>query len=264
MKGHGARAARNCHTDQLSDLLNLKPLSQRMNQEQRKQMKPADFAALLTERLTIVQREYHEEKLKNNSSKQHIPHRSNNQHGNSSHTIYQHPFKQSQMYYDNQAIIADSDNQSIVMPPVTDRYSITRASNHSGFGIHQEYNKKYNRNVKEKAKLLLDAIHHSLRHGLGECDCQSCYEHKQHARLYDDHISQNIPVYYLQEHYPQHQHRPVTNDHSSHHHHQQTQSYHSHSCHSCNRTMTCTNNHESGYRRSKHELMNYSQKTRAD
>ena len=40
-----------------------------MNQERSKPLKPADFAALLTEKLTLVQRE-REEKLKHSSSKQ--------------------------------------------------------------------------------------------------------------------------------------------------------------------------------------------------
>ena len=41
-----------------------------MNPERNKPLKPADFAALLTEKLTIVQRALSEEKPKHSSSKQ--------------------------------------------------------------------------------------------------------------------------------------------------------------------------------------------------
>lgn len=148
------------------------------------------------------------------------------------------------------------------MPPATDRYSIAGASSHSGSGIHQEFNNKYNRNVKEKAKGLWDAVHHSLRNGLGECYCQSCYERKQHARLYNDHLPQNIPVHYHQERFSQH-HQSVANDRSSHHY-QQTQSYHGSSCHCDSCAVTFINTHESRYSGGKHELMNYSQQCRKD
>ena len=57
------------------------------------------------------------------------------------------------------------------MPPASDRYSVVGASSHSGSGANM--NEK-NRNIKEKAKELRNAVHHSLRNGLGECECHSC------------------------------------------------------------------------------------------
>ena len=41
-----------------------------MNQGRNKPLKPADFAALLTEKLNIVERQRNEEELKQSSSKQ--------------------------------------------------------------------------------------------------------------------------------------------------------------------------------------------------
>ena len=70
--------------------------------------------------------------------------------------------------------------QSWVMPPASDRYSVAGASSHSGSGAHVEHQK--HRNIKEKAKELRNAVHHSLRNGLGECQCQSCYDRKFHEK----------------------------------------------------------------------------------
>lgn len=66
----------------------------------------------------------------------------------------------------------DSDTQSWIMPPASDRYSVAGASSHSGSGANMENQK--NKILKEKAKELRNAVHHSLRNGLGECACHSC------------------------------------------------------------------------------------------
>ena len=61
------------------------------------------------------------------------------------------------------------------MPPASDRYSVAGASSHSGSGANVEKN----RAIKEKAKELRNAVHHSLRNGLGECECHSCVLKRQ-------------------------------------------------------------------------------------
>ena len=75
-------------------------------------------------------------------------------------------------FYPNDNDYLDSDSQSWIMPPASDRYSVAGASSHSGSGANMENQK--NRNIKEKAKELRNAVHHSLRNGLGECECHSC------------------------------------------------------------------------------------------
>merc|ERR1719450_260444 len=129
-------------------------------------MKPAEFASLLCEKLEKLKLDNNnEEARKMNESQMPILQdqcMSSPYHHAPSNNMLRPSFYPSEDYFD--------DSQSWILPPASDRYSVAGASSHSGSGANMEKN----RNVKEKAKELRNAVHHSLRNGLGECECKSC------------------------------------------------------------------------------------------
>jgi len=198
---HESRTMRGYNHDQLPDLPNFKPRTQRMNHDKMKPYNPADLAAILTKKLEKVI----QDRSDGINTEKQLPHlhRENNNKVQQSHSSYKHynnninnnnSYNQiSNTYYEQDNGYCESDAQSMIIPPATDRYSVAGASSHSGSGANVEYH-KFNRNhVKEKAKGLFDAVHQSLRNGLGECNCQACFERKQQECLFSSSQHPSIP-----------------------------------------------------------------------
>lgn len=168
--GHYPRSVRSCNHDQLPDLANFRPRTQRLNQERLRPLKPDQFAAQLTQKLLKVINDRELEKHQYPDMPHHIE----------SKAV---PSQYSSHCNPHETDASEFDTQSWIMPPASDRYSVAGASSHSGSGANMERD----RNIKDKAKELRNAVHHSLRNNLGECQCQACFDRIRHEKLYSEH-----------------------------------------------------------------------------
>lgn len=159
-------ALQECNHDTLPNLANFKPRTQRMTQE--KQMTPADFARVLTEKLERVIEERRQ--LSERQQAAETETRLVNAAGPSvSHAPISNPLH-------SEASVCESDALSYTLP--FDRFSVAGQSSHSGSGVNPQADQKY----KGKAKELAYVIKHSLKGTLNECNCQACIERNRPAQ----------------------------------------------------------------------------------